>query len=64
MAKKAKRPALGQGLENIFGDGIEDLISNIEESSSLQSSTQIPISSIRPILISPARFLMKRLWRN
>ncbi len=55
MAKKAKRPALGQGLENIFGDGIEDLISNIEESSSLQSSTQIPISSIRPNPYQPRK---------
>lgn len=55
MAKKAKRPALGQGLENIFGDGIEDLISNIEEGSSLQSSTQIPISSIRPNPYQPRK---------
>lgn len=55
MSKKAKRPALGQGLENIFGDGIEDLISNIEQSSSLQSSTQIPLSSIRPNPYQPRK---------
>lgn len=55
MSKKAKRPALGQGLENIFGDGIEDLISNIEQSSSLQSSTQISLSSIRPNPYQPRK---------
>ncbi|MCI5773743.1 MAG: ParB/RepB/Spo0J family partition protein [Erysipelotrichaceae bacterium] len=55
MTKKAKRPALGQGLENIFGDGIEDLISNIEESSSLQSASEIAIDSIRPNPYQPRK---------
>lgn len=54
MSKKAKKSALGQGLDSIFGQDVTKLIDDIE-SSNEHSSTQIDISVIRPNPYQPRK---------
>ena len=54
MSKKAKKSALGQGLDSIFGQDVTKLIDDIE-SSNEHSSTQIDIAVIRPNPYQPRK---------